>query len=121
VCAPGDWSVMDALQALVEQSLVRGSGEDEARYTMLETIREYATERLEASGEAEELRAAHATYFVDMAEQGEAGLQGSDQAEWLARLSREHDNMRAALTWSVERRDEELTLRLTGALWRFWW
>jgi tetratricopeptide (TPR) repeat protein len=88
---------------------------------MLETIREYASEHLELSGEADDLRAAHAAYFVDLAEEGEAGLQGSDQSEWLARLSREHDNMRVALSWAMERRDEELALRLTGALWRFWW
>jgi tetratricopeptide (TPR) repeat protein len=88
---------------------------------MLETIREYASEWLEASGEAEELRGLHAEYFWALSEEAEPGLKGLDQEMWFERLELEHDNMRAALSWAIKRGEGELGLRLAGALWRFWW
>jgi non-specific serine/threonine protein kinase len=86
---------------------------------MLETIHEYARERLEASGEAEETRRLHAEYFLALAEEAEPELSGADQLACLERLEAEHDNMRAALSWSLEK-EPETALRLAGALARFW-
>ena len=86
---------------------------------MLETIHEYARERLEASGEAEEIKRLHAEYFLALAEEAEPELSGAEQLAYLERLESEHDNFRAALTWSLEK-EPETALRLAGALGRFW-
>ena len=99
----------------------------EPRLTMLETVREYGLERLEASGEASTVRARHAEYCLGLAEDAEPNLLGPDQAAWLARLDREHDNIRAALTWSRTAESgpglvpAEVGLRLAGALQWFWY
>ena len=86
---------------------------------MLETIREYAAERLEESGEAEELRRRHAEHFLAHAEEAEPNLRGTP-GKWLERLEAEHDNLRAALD-TLEASDEsERAMRLAGALWKFW-
>jgi non-specific serine/threonine protein kinase len=115
-------SLLDDLEALVDQSLV--CQKDEARFGMLDTIREYAAERLEASGELEAVRRRHAEHFLALAEEAEPGLQGPKQGAWLERLEREHDNLWAALGWSLERGAEDLGpdlgLRRAGALARFW-
>jgi len=87
---------------------------------MLETIHEFAREKLEGSGEAEEVRRRHAGYFLDLAEEAEPRLRGPEDVEWLERLEEEHDNLRAALSWALERGEVELGLRLAGALWMFW-
>jgi DNA-binding CsgD family transcriptional regulator/tetratricopeptide (TPR) repeat protein len=87
---------------------------------MLETIREYAQERLDASGEAEALRRQHACYFIQQAEAAEQQLTWSVQAGWLRWFAVEYDNLRAALTWVAERDEEELELRLVGAQALFW-
>jgi predicted ATPase len=108
---------LDALQSLVEKSLLRHR---EDRFWMLETIREYAAERLEASGNAEELRRRHAEHFVALAEEAEPQLR-RDSTEWADRLEREHDNLRAALDWGESIGDSELVLRLAGAASRFWY
>jgi tetratricopeptide (TPR) repeat protein len=108
--------------ALVDKNLLRveDQAEGEPRLGMLETIREYAWERLAASGEAEEVRRRHAEYFVTLAEAAEPELRGPHQGEWAQRLETEHDNLRAALTWCSEQGAREVALRLGGALWRFW-
>ena len=93
----------------------------EPRFVMLETIHEYAREKLGESAEAEEVRRLHAQYFLSLAEVAFPELRGPHQLEWLDRLEPEHDNMRAALTWALERKEVELALRLGGALWWFWW
>jgi len=115
--------VLDGLAALVDQSLVRREEEPggEPRFTMLETIREYSLERLEASGEAATMRRHHAAYYLVLAEQADQGLHGPQQAAWTARLEREHDNLRAALAWSQGTAGSaEVGLRLVGALTWFW-
>ena len=126
VCdAQGDLpvDVLDGVSSLLDKSLLRQEegAWGEPRFVMLETIREYASEWLEASGEAEELRRLHAEYFWALSEEAEPGLKGPEQEMWFERLELEHDNMRAALSWAIERGEGELGLRLAGALWRFWW
>jgi hypothetical protein len=86
---------------------------------MFETIHEYARERLEASGEAEEIKRLHAEYFLTLAEGAEPELTGPDQLACLERLEAEHDNTRAALQWSLEK-EPETAFRLAGMLARFW-
>jgi predicted ATPase/DNA-binding SARP family transcriptional activator len=95
-------AVLDGLASLVDNSLLRQVDleEGEPRFAMLETIREYGLERLEASGEAPALRRRHAEHYLALAEDAEPKLRGAEQAEWLARLEQEHDNLRAALAWS---------------------
>jgi tetratricopeptide (TPR) repeat protein len=90
---------------------------------MLETIREYALERLAEHGEDELLRRRYAAYFLALAEQGEQGLQGPDSQRWLERLETEHDNLRAVLVLCVGAGGwaPEVGLRLAAALWWFWW
>jgi ATP/maltotriose-dependent transcriptional regulator MalT len=89
------------------------------RYRLLETVRQYSRERLEASGEADAFWRRHAEFFLALAEEAEPGLTGAQLQDWAERLEEEHDNMRAALSWSLEN-EPETALRLTGALARFW-
>ena len=113
--------VVDGLASLAESGLIRVEGADEVpRFAMLETIREYALERLEESGDADELRRRHADYFLRLAEEAEPNLRGSP-GDWLDRLEAEHDNFRAALDRLEALGDSERGLRLAGALWRFWY
>jgi predicted ATPase/class 3 adenylate cyclase len=125
VCDPvGDLfvDVLEGLSSLLDKSLLRQEEmvEEEPRFVMLETIREYARERLELSGEAEEIRRMHAEYFLALAEQGASEQQGPEETAWLERLDLEHDNMRAALSWMLESEEAEPGMRLAGALWQFW-
>ncbi|MBK9710081.1 MAG: tetratricopeptide repeat protein [Kouleothrix sp.] len=115
-------NVLDGLTELVDHSLLRQveEGAGEPRFVMLETIREYAAERLEASGEAPELRRQHAGYYLALAEQAEPELRGPDSRAWLDRLELEHPNLRAALEWSVARGELDAVARLAAALGRFW-
>ena len=116
-----DLDVVDGLASLADGGLIRVEGTDEApRFTMLEPIREYAVERFEESGEAEQLRRRHAAYFLGLAEEAEPNLRGSP-GDWLDRLEREHDNFRAALDRLEASGDSETALRLAAALWRFWY
>ena len=109
---------LDTLQSLVDKSLLRHSGE---RFWMLETIREFAAERLEASGETQNLLCRHAEHFVALAEEAEPHFRGSpEEAEWARRLEAEHDNFRAALDDLEASGETQLILQLAGALWRFW-
>jgi tetratricopeptide (TPR) repeat protein len=114
--------VLDGVAALVDNGLVRQTeGVDgEPRFRMLETIREYAIERLSESGQLADTRTRHLNRYVQLAETAEPELTRSGQALWLERLSEENDNIRAALDWSLESGEVELGLRLAGALVRFW-
>jgi predicted ATPase/class 3 adenylate cyclase/Tfp pilus assembly protein PilF len=122
--AEGDLPVdsFEGLSSLVDKSLLRqeeGMG-GEPRFVMLETIHEFAREKLEESGEAEEIKRLHAEYFLALAEEAYPELKGANQLEWVERLEAEHDNMRAALSWASDRKEAGVALGLGGALWRFW-
>jgi len=120
---------MDGTASLIDKSLLQQASleGEEPRLVMLETMREYGLEALVASGEVETARHAHAVYYLALAQEAEPELGGLQQVEWLERLEREHDNLRAALSWSLEpgldEEDEqrsELGLRLGGALRESW-
>jgi non-specific serine/threonine protein kinase len=93
----------------------------EPRFAMLETIREYAGEQLAASGEEDDVRRAHAAWCLALAEAAAAALAGPAQRDWLHRLEADHDNLRAALAFSLQTGDAAAGLRLAGALAGFWW
>jgi predicted ATPase/DNA-binding CsgD family transcriptional regulator len=114
--------VVDVLTELVNKSLVLAEERPgETRYRLLEPIRQYARERLAARGEEATIRSHHATYFRTLAERAEPALWGPDQATWLARLERDHANLRAALKWVHESaEDMEAERRFAVALSRFW-
>jgi predicted ATPase/DNA-binding SARP family transcriptional activator len=113
-----------SLYSLAEKHLIRWEEtDDEPRLTMLETIRAFALEQLRESGEEPDLCRRHATSFLRIAEQAEAGLVGPDQAAWRERLEREHDNLGAALGWALDQSDEigNLAVCAAASLWRYWW
>lgn len=112
--------VLDGITSLVEKSLLRQEEVGEPRFLMLETTREYATERLEASGEAGEIRRRQAETYLALAEEAGQVLSGPQQIEWLERLEREHDNLRAVLTWLQATNETDRTLRLVSALSHLW-
>jgi non-specific serine/threonine protein kinase len=113
--------LLDVLGSLVDKSLVRRLPvPGEARFGMLESIREFAARELDASGESEAVRDHHAAIFLSLAELAEPQLRGVDQVAWLDRLEVEHDNLRSALRWIVEKGDAKTGLQLVSALWRFW-
>ncbi len=116
--------MLDGLASLVNESLLKqeeGVG-GEPRFVMLETIHEHAREKLQESEEGEDIRRLHAEYFLALAEEAEAEVEGPQQPVWLERLEEEHDNIRAALTWSLgQGEDAELALRMGAALGEFWY
>ncbi|MDQ4035759.1 MAG: adenylate/guanylate cyclase domain-containing protein [Chloroflexota bacterium] len=123
ICGPGlDLDVLDGLANLVDHSLVRpmGAGHGNTRFTMLETIRDSAVERLAASGDDAAVRQRHAETFRDLAEDAERQLTRQDRVAWLGRLEEEHGNLRAALDWSERIGDSDMGLRIGAAIWRFW-
>ena len=114
--------VLDGLEDLVDHSLMRlEQTENETWLLMLDTVREYARELLEESGELKSAQVEHAAHYLLLAEKAEPELRGPRQAEWLERLEREHDNMRAALRWSMATGETALGLRLAANLSWFWW
>src|SRR5439155_8205735 len=100
--SPLPGSVLDAVTELLDKNLVQREGPD-ARVGMLETMREYGCELLEASGEADVTARAHAEQFLAMVRGAGAPLKGPDQIAWFARFELEHDNLRAALGWARDR------------------
>jgi predicted ATPase/class 3 adenylate cyclase len=113
--------VLDLLTRLVDKSLVEVDGAATPRYTMLETVRQYAREKLLDAQEAPQFRSRHRDWFLALAEEAAAHLQGPQQRTWLDRLEREWDNLQVALEWSTEGQDPAPGLRMAGALWRFWY
>jgi len=115
-------AVLGLLSQLVQKSLVLvEAGGETSRYRLLEPIRQYALERLLASGERDLARERHARYFLALAEEAEPNLTGPAEASWLRRIAQEQDNLRAALASLGSQGDHERALRLAAALGRFWW
>jgi tetratricopeptide (TPR) repeat protein len=110
------------VDALIEQSLVRRvvRPDQPLRLRLLETIREFAVEQLEATGEMAAARSWHAGYYAGVAADAEDELIGSQQGDWLDLLEREHDNLRAALTWSLDTGDAASGMAIGAGVWRFW-
>jgi predicted ATPase len=125
------FDVLDGVQALVDKSLLtreegeNGSGSGAPRLGMLQTVRDYALERLEAAGETGPVRARHLAHYLSLALEAEPRVRGADQLAWLARLERDHDNLRTALEWSAAAPAGRLAagdgLRLAAALGWFWY
>ena len=114
--------VLEPLERLVDESLVRQEERGgEPRFTMLETIREYALETLRETPDWREAHDRHAEHYVALAEAADPKLKGPGQLAWLARLETEHDNLRAAMARFIERDRLEAAVRLGWALWLFWW
>jgi predicted ATPase/class 3 adenylate cyclase len=114
--------LLDGLEDLVEKSLLRHkmSKWDEARFWMLQTIRDYGLEALDAAGEGEHTRRRHAAFFRAFANRADGELRGPDQVQWLARLDAEHDNIREALRWAHEFEEPEFELEMAADLTMFW-
>ncbi len=123
VVGASELDVLEGVASLVDRSLLREAEEagGEARFSMLETIREFAREQLTQAGEEDELLERHALEFARFAEEADAGLRADDQLFWFGRLEAEHDNLRAALDSSLASGDVETALRLGGTLGWFWY
>jgi non-specific serine/threonine protein kinase len=124
VAAPDLGSTLISLAALTDHNLIHRvtpvESQDAPRFAMMETIREFARERLDDSGQAAVVSDAHAAFFLQLAEAAEPHLRGPDQYAWFDRLETEHPNLRLALRWYRHQGDLERALRLAGALGRFW-
>jgi tetratricopeptide (TPR) repeat protein len=121
--AAGSVSCLDQLGSLLDKSLLRQveGMHDEPRVVMLEMLREFGSQALQASGEQEAFRRRHASFFLALAEQAEASLEGTRQVQWMDRMEQEHDNLRAALDWSqMAEGAQDICVRLAGALGLFW-
>ncbi|MFQ5967488.1 MAG: tetratricopeptide repeat protein [Acidimicrobiia bacterium] len=124
VCGPSEElgvEVLEGLEMLIDQSLLRAlEAAEEPRVLMLETIREFALERLEEFGEIDEIRRRHAFAYLELAKNAEPHLLYRGQVRWLEQLELEHDNLRAAIDWALAQQETDVALRLGFALWRFW-
>jgi len=117
-----EFDVFELVPVLVDKSLVNADvGGDAARYRLLETIRQFARERLDEARATDTVRRRHAEYFLTLAEEAESNVRGEREREWWDRLDTELDNLRLALEWSLEAGEPELGMQLAGAFWRFWW
>src|SRR6266700_2881324 len=114
--------VLDGIASLIDKSLLQQTEQEakEPRFVMLETIREYGREALTVRGEMEATRQAHAVFYLALAEAAELEWEGPQEAVSFARLEQEHDNLRATMSWLLERGEAEMALRLCTALWWFW-
>ena len=125
ICGPSSeigGDILDGLMALVDQSLVKveETAGGETRFRLLDTIREYAAERLEADGETDLIRARHRDWYVALVPQAAAELSGPDQRRWLDRLELEHDDIRAVLDRAVAAPDPPVAIGVAFSMWRFW-
>jgi predicted ATPase/class 3 adenylate cyclase len=114
------WDVVDTIGSLVAKSTLSSDHATEGgtRYRMLETVRQYARDRLDERGEADERRRRHAAYYADRSEEAGRGLRGPDELSWRQRVASDLDNIRAAVTWSLDSADagdQELALRIVAA------
>ncbi len=115
------YDIVELLGRLVDKSLCLTDGQGtDPRYRLLETIRQYGFEKLAETPEGQLVRARHRDFYLGLAEEAEPRLQGPEQVAWLQRLETDHDNLRAALRWSLDRDETELALRLGSALSLFW-
>ncbi|MDQ5825282.1 MAG: tetratricopeptide repeat protein [Chloroflexota bacterium] len=115
---------VDGIAGLIDESLLKyeSYGSGEARYSMLETLKEYGLEQLSVSGESEELQHEHARYYLLLAERAEAELRQRNQLIWFERLGDDHDNLRSALKWSrTQGGSNDIGLKIAGALMWFWY
>lgn len=118
----GEIDALDGISSLIEKSMIQPvdpATVEEPRYRMLETVREFGLERLDASGETERVRQAHAAFFARLATLAEPHLTGRDQVAWFDRLELEYANLRLALEWAIAN-DSAMGLDMAGALIRFW-
>jgi predicted ATPase len=123
VCVLGsEFDIAECMNSLLDKSLVRevAIAVGEPRFGMLHTIREYAAERLLERGEDTEARSRHALYFARLGQEAYAVFSGAAQPSWLDLLEREHNNMRAALTWLMAQGRNDAALQLVAGLWWFW-
>jgi predicted ATPase/class 3 adenylate cyclase len=114
--------ILNGVAALVDKSLLRhieGTG-GAPRFVMLETIHEYALERLAEHGAIESAQRQHASWYLALAQAAISALTGPQQQEWLDRLEQEHSNLRAAIQWALDQREVEMALHFCAALWKFW-
>lgn len=121
VCAQGlRVDLVSLLGRLADHSLIRSTLDPEPRFLMLYVIREFAAERLEASGEAEQVRRSHAMAYSALAERVQPELIRKDRKRWLDRLTEDVDNLRAALIWAIKSRETDLASKIAFHTWRFW-
>jgi predicted ATPase/DNA-binding CsgD family transcriptional regulator len=122
VCGDGSLDVLQELRVLVANSLIRraDSPGGDSRYALLETVREFGVECLEASGEAPTIRQRHAAYFLALAERAEAKTNTREREAWLDQLEAEQGNLHSALEWAVDQGDADIALGLCGAMLPFW-
>ena len=117
----GDVATLDLLESLVDKSLLRQRGSEEPRYTMLETLRDYALEQLAAMGEEEEIRRRHVVYFEGFVHEAEKAINGREQRQWLDRLEADHANLRLAIDNARGRDDNSAAVAIAGGLRMFWY
>jgi predicted ATPase len=125
VCSSGEdggpLEMLDGVSQLVNKSLVvMEEQEAQAHYRLLETVRQYALEKLEGSGEGERLRDQHLAYALALVRAAEPGLHGPEQVRWKRRVEQAYVNLRAACDWALDRKQWELALQLAAGLWPFW-
>ncbi|GEM32486.1 SARP family transcriptional regulator [Nocardia neocaledoniensis NBRC 108232] len=125
ICADGteveEWEVLDLLTALAEKSLLVVTEDENPRYRMLETIKQYAAARLDEAGETDATRRAHLTYFTELAATAEPHLRRAEQLTWLGVLGAEHDNIATAMRGALAKADAAAAMRLAAAAGWYWW
>ncbi len=124
VCGPTSEvgaEVLDGLMSLADQSLIRSEEVDgEIRFSLLDTIREFAAEQLAASGEQDEIERRHTAAYLELVEQAAPNLSGHDQRRWLGRIERDHDNIRTVLDRATAIPLPDVAIRVGFAMWRYW-
>jgi predicted ATPase len=123
VCDDDELDVLEGVSSLIEKSLVVAQERPnvEPRFRMLETVREYAHDRLDRGGKAQQTKLRMAEHFARVAEQAGDGLMGAEHRAWMARLDAEVDNLRAAMSWALDNEEPELFLRINVLPWGYWW